>query len=70
MLAYPHGEGIYQGFAVCFHAITSALDVQPDQEARRQNAASAAVLFTEWLVDVIGRAIETVREGGPSRCRP
>jgi 8-oxo-dGTP pyrophosphatase MutT (NUDIX family) len=32
VLAYPHGEGIYQQFAVCFHAVTSAGDAQPDQD--------------------------------------
>ncbi|MCA1696976.1 MAG: NUDIX domain-containing protein [Actinobacteria bacterium] len=29
VLAYPHGEGVYQQFAVCFHAVTSACDAQP-----------------------------------------
>jgi mutator protein MutT len=32
VLAYPHGEEIYQQFAVCFHAVTSACDAQPDQD--------------------------------------
>jgi 8-oxo-dGTP pyrophosphatase MutT (NUDIX family) len=32
VLAYPHGEGIYQQFAVCFHAITPARDAQSDQD--------------------------------------
>jgi 8-oxo-dGTP pyrophosphatase MutT (NUDIX family) len=30
VLAYLHGEGIYQQFAVCFHAITRARDAQSD----------------------------------------
>ena len=32
VLAYPDDEGIYQQFAVCFHAITPAGDAQPDHE--------------------------------------
>jgi 8-oxo-dGTP pyrophosphatase MutT (NUDIX family) len=32
VLAYPHGNGIYQQFAVCFHAFTPARDAQPDQD--------------------------------------
>ena len=32
VLAYPHGEGIYQQLAVCFHAVTPARDAQPDQD--------------------------------------
>jgi ADP-ribose pyrophosphatase YjhB (NUDIX family) len=32
VLAYPHGEGIYQQFAVCFHATTLAGEVQPDHD--------------------------------------
>lgn len=32
VLAYPHGEGVYQQFAVCFHAVTPARDAQPDQD--------------------------------------
>jgi 8-oxo-dGTP pyrophosphatase MutT (NUDIX family) len=40
VLAYPHGDGIYQQFAVCFHAITAAHDAQPDHRE-----TSAAVWF-------------------------
>jgi 8-oxo-dGTP pyrophosphatase MutT (NUDIX family) len=32
VLAYPHGEGTYQQFAVCFHAITPARSAQPDHD--------------------------------------
>jgi 8-oxo-dGTP pyrophosphatase MutT (NUDIX family) len=32
VLAYPHGARVYQQFAVCFHAVTSAGDAQPDQD--------------------------------------
>ncbi len=32
VLAYPHGDGVYQQFAVCFHAFTPACDPQPDQD--------------------------------------
>ena len=32
VLAYPQGKGIYQQFAVCFHAFTSAHEAQPDQD--------------------------------------
>jgi 8-oxo-dGTP pyrophosphatase MutT (NUDIX family) len=32
VLAYPHGDGIYQQFAVCFHAFTPACDAQPDHD--------------------------------------
>jgi mutator protein MutT len=32
VLAYPHGEGIYQQLAVCFHAVASAQEAQPDQD--------------------------------------
>ncbi len=32
VLVYPHGEGIYQQFAVCFHAVTPARDAQPDDD--------------------------------------
>lgn len=32
VLVYPDGEGIYQQFAVCFHAVTSALKAQADQD--------------------------------------
>jgi 8-oxo-dGTP pyrophosphatase MutT (NUDIX family) len=32
VLAYPREDGIYQQFAVCFHAFTPAGDAQPDQE--------------------------------------
>ena len=32
VLVYPDGEGIYQQFAVCFHAVTFALEAQPDQD--------------------------------------
>ena len=32
VLAYPHEEGIYQQFAVCFHATTAACDPQPDHD--------------------------------------
>jgi 8-oxo-dGTP pyrophosphatase MutT (NUDIX family) len=32
VLAYPHGDGIYQQFAVCFHAFTPARDAQPDRD--------------------------------------
>lgn len=31
VLAYPHGEGIYQQFAVCFHAIAPTRDTRSDQ---------------------------------------
>jgi 8-oxo-dGTP pyrophosphatase MutT (NUDIX family) len=31
VLAYPDGEGVYQQFAVCFHAFTPACEAQPDQ---------------------------------------
>ena len=31
VLAYPHGDGIYQQFAVCFHAFTPARDARPDR---------------------------------------
>lgn len=32
VLAYPRGEGIYQQFAVCFHAFSPARHAQPDHE--------------------------------------
>ncbi len=32
VLTYPNGDGIYQQFAVCFHAFTPAGDAQPDQD--------------------------------------
>jgi hypothetical protein len=32
VLAYPGGEGIYQQPAVCFHAVSSDHDAQPDHE--------------------------------------
>jgi 8-oxo-dGTP pyrophosphatase MutT (NUDIX family) len=32
VLVYPHGEGVYQQFAVCFHAFSPARDAQPDHE--------------------------------------
>ncbi len=32
VLAYSHGEGIYQQLAVCFHAVTSAQEAQPDED--------------------------------------
>lgn len=32
VLAYPRGEGIYQQFAVCFHAFSPAHDAQPDHD--------------------------------------
>ena len=32
VLAYPHGKGIYQQLAVCFHAITPARVAQPDHQ--------------------------------------
>ena len=40
VLAYPHGDGIYQQFAVCFHAFTPARDAQPDH-----HETSAAAWF-------------------------
>jgi 8-oxo-dGTP pyrophosphatase MutT (NUDIX family) len=40
VLAYPRGEGIYQQFAVCFHALTPACDAQPDH-----HETSAAAWF-------------------------
>jgi len=39
-LAYPHGEGIYQQVAVCFHAFSPAGNAQPVHYA-----TSAAVWF-------------------------
>lgn len=32
VLAYPDGEGVYQQFAVCFHAFTPARNAQPDHD--------------------------------------
>jgi 8-oxo-dGTP pyrophosphatase MutT (NUDIX family) len=32
VLAYPCGEGIYQQFAVCFHAFTPARNAQSDED--------------------------------------
>jgi 8-oxo-dGTP pyrophosphatase MutT (NUDIX family) len=32
VLVYPHDEGVYQQFAVCFHAVTPVCDAQPDQD--------------------------------------
>lgn len=32
VLAYPAGEGVFQQFAVCFHALTPARNAQPDQD--------------------------------------
>ncbi|MGH3974594.1 MAG: NUDIX hydrolase [Pseudonocardiaceae bacterium] len=40
VLAYPRENGIYQQFAVCFHAFTPARDAQPDR-----HETSAAVWF-------------------------
>lgn len=38
VLAYPHGDGIYQQFAVCFHAFTPVSDARPD---RHETSAAA-----------------------------
>lgn len=38
VLAYPHNGGIYQQFAVCFHAVTTDCDAQPD---RKETTAAA-----------------------------
>jgi 8-oxo-dGTP pyrophosphatase MutT (NUDIX family) len=32
VLAYPHEDGIYQQFAVCFRAFTAVRDAQPDHD--------------------------------------
>jgi 8-oxo-dGTP pyrophosphatase MutT (NUDIX family) len=32
VLVYPHSQEVYQQFAVCFHAVTSARNVQPDHD--------------------------------------
>ena len=32
VLAYPHGEGVYQQVAVCFHAVSQVDESQPDCE--------------------------------------
>jgi 8-oxo-dGTP pyrophosphatase MutT (NUDIX family) len=32
VLAYPNGKGVYQQFAVCFHAFTSARDARSDRD--------------------------------------
>ena len=32
VLAYPHAAGVYQQFAVCFHATSTAGNAQPDLE--------------------------------------
>lgn len=40
VLAYPHEAGIYQQFAVCFHATTTSCDAQSDR-----NETTAAAWF-------------------------
>jgi len=32
ILAYPHGQGVYQQLAVCFHAFVPAHDTRPDHD--------------------------------------
>jgi 8-oxo-dGTP pyrophosphatase MutT (NUDIX family) len=32
ILAYPGGERVYQQFAVCFHALTTVHNAEPDQD--------------------------------------
>jgi ADP-ribose pyrophosphatase YjhB (NUDIX family) len=32
VLAYPHGGGVYQQLAVCFHALAPDTDARPDQD--------------------------------------
>ncbi len=49
VLAYPHGNGIYQQFAVCFHAFTPARDAQPDL-----HETSAAAWFNPELAAQLG----------------
>jgi ADP-ribose pyrophosphatase YjhB (NUDIX family) len=41
VLAYAHEAAIYQQFAVCFHAVTTACDAQPDH-----HETTAAAWFT------------------------
>jgi 8-oxo-dGTP pyrophosphatase MutT (NUDIX family) len=32
VLAYPHGGGVYQQLAVCFHALAATTEARPDQD--------------------------------------
>lgn len=50
VLVYPDGEGIYQHFAVCFHAVTSALEAQPDQDETSAAAWFAPAQATQLML--------------------